>query len=123
MIFKAIAAALALLPMLTGGTCSERDAHERSQISAELPGALQRHLPDLRLLDSKPSAPVKLGNVMTHAAERVTHAARPHTPEPRTLMLLGLGLLLFGLRRHFRPAPAARRDRAASNDRGQDRIG
>jgi hypothetical protein len=105
MTFKAIAAALTLLLMLASGLHIRAASATRAAAasieqrrSLELDGAesdVFRETGARR--DSLQNA--TLLNGVVDAAKQAGRTARTHAPEPKVLLLLGLALLLFGLRR------------------------
>ena len=98
MTFKAIAAALLVLLLAAG--LYNRAAHATRAAASSLE---QRH--SFELAVTEPSAShggLQNATVFTgvvNAARHAGRAARTHVPEPGVLLLLGLALVCFGLRR------------------------
>lgn len=99
MTFKAIVAALALLLLLAGGLHDRAASATRAAASA----LEQRHGFELDIREPSASqGSLQNATALKGVVDVARHAgrtARAHVPEPRVLLLLGLALVLFGLRR------------------------
>jgi hypothetical protein len=111
MTFKAIAAALTLLLVLAGSLHNRAASATRAAATSleqrrgfELGIAEPDVLREPKAAHDPSAAHSSLQNAtllsgVFDAAKQAGHSARSHVPEPKVLLLLGLALLLFGLRR------------------------
>ena len=99
MSFKATVATLTVLLLLAGGL-HNRAASATRTAAASLE---QRRSFELGIAELSAShgglQNATLFNGVVNAAKTAGRSARTHVPEPKVLLLLGLALVLFGLRR------------------------
>ncbi len=133
MMFKAMAATLAVLPMLADAIPARGDAMvshalpttqstEQRMACADTAGAallpvVCRDLPCAPHRQAGSCGAVIFDQPIIENPTRAVHlAVGTHVPEPRTLAWLGLGLLLFGMHRRSRTGSK----RTASEDRNRE---
>lgn len=133
MMFKAMAATLAVLPMLADAIPAHGDAMvshalpttqstEKHIASVDTAGAalsplICRNLPCASQRQASPHGAVIFEEPIIANSTRAVHRdVATQVPQPRTLAWLGLGLLLFGMRRRSRSVSK----RTASEDRNRE---